>query len=135
MHAVQISLLIYKKLHRLNHSAFQRSRSLFHFCFLAKQEVVPSYLATSPILSDGGALMSSSLMGKSAGPPVQTLGATGSNGDTGSGGVMKKRRKRRRKARADSMRREESGDYSEDEDMFTIDISSDEGTEMESSNR
>lgn len=79
--------------------------------------------------------MSSSLMGKSAGPSVQTLGATGSSGDTGSGGVMKKRRKRRRKARADSVRREESGDYSEDEDMFTIDISSDEGTEMESSNR
>ncbi|XP_071335115.1 phosphatidate phosphatase LPIN1 isoform X2 [Trachinotus anak] len=98
------------------------------------QEVVPSYLATSPILSDGATLMSSSLMGKSSGPPVQTLGSAGSNGETGSG-MMKKRRKRRRKARADSMRREESGDYSEDEDMFTIDISSDEGTEMESSNR
>ncbi len=38
----------------------------------------------------------------------------------------------RRKARADSLRREDSGDYSEDDDMFTIDISSDEGTEMES---
>lgn len=46
--------------------------------------------------------------------------------------MTKKRRKRRRKARADSLRREENGDYSEDEDMFTIDISSDEGTEMES---
>uniref|UniRef100_A0A3B4UFU3 phosphatidate phosphatase n=2 Tax=Seriola dumerili TaxID=41447 RepID=A0A3B4UFU3_SERDU len=98
------------------------------------QEVVPSYLATSPILSDGAALMSSCLMGKSSGPPIQTLGSTGSNGETG-GGMLKKRRKRRRKARADSVRREESGDYSEDEDMFTIDISSDEGTEMESSNR
>lgn len=75
--------------------------------------------------------MSSSLIGKSSGPPVQTLGCTGSAGENGSG-MMKKRRKRRRKARADSMRREESGDYSEDEDMFTIDISSDEGTEMES---
>ncbi|XP_040919742.1 phosphatidate phosphatase LPIN1 isoform X2 [Toxotes jaculatrix] len=96
------------------------------------QEVVPSYLATSPILSDGCVLLSSSLKGKSTGPPVQTLGSTGSNGETGSG-MMKKRRKRRRKARADSMRREESGDYSEDEDMFTIDISSDEGTEMEGS--
>ncbi|XP_044232422.1 phosphatidate phosphatase LPIN1 isoform X4 [Thunnus albacares] len=95
------------------------------------QEVVPSYLATSPILSDGAILMSSSLLGKSSGPPIQTLGSTGSAGETG-GLMMKKRRKRRRKARADSMRREESGDYSEDEDMFTIDISSDEGTEMES---
>lgn len=96
------------------------------------QEVVPSYLATSPILSDGAALMSSSLMGKSSGPPIQTLGSMGSTGEN-SGVMMKKRRKRRRKARADSMRREESGDYSADEDMFTIDISSDEGTEMESS--
>lgn len=95
------------------------------------QEVVPSYLATSPIMSDGAFLMSSSLLGKSNGPPVQTLGSTGTAGETGNG-VIKKRRKRRRKTRADSMRREESGDYSEDEDMFTIDISSDEGTEMES---
>lgn len=91
--------------------------------------MVPSYLATSPILSDGVILMSSSLMGKSSGPPIQTLGASGGQ-DNGSL-VMKKRRKRRRKARADSVKREESGDYSEDEDMFTIDISSDEGAEME----
>ncbi|KAM6991774.1 phosphatidate phosphatase LPIN1 isoform 2-T2 [Tautogolabrus adspersus] len=94
------------------------------------QEVVPSYLATSPILSDGAILMSSSLIGKSSGPPIQSLGSIGSAGENGSG-IMKKRRKRRRKARADSMRREESGEYSEDDDMFTIDISSDEGTEME----
>ncbi|XP_073349255.1 phosphatidate phosphatase LPIN1-like [Pagrus major] len=98
------------------------------------QEVVPFYLATSPIMSDGALLMSSSLMGKksSVGPSIQTLGSTASAGENG-GGMMKKRRKRRRKARADSVRREESGDYSEDEDMFTIDISSDEGTERESS--
>ncbi|KAF3702760.1 Phosphatidate phosphatase LPIN1 [Channa argus] len=95
------------------------------------QEVVPPYLATSPILTDAPSLMSSSMMGKTSGPPIQTLGSTGSNGEIGSG-MMKKRRKRRRKARADSLRREESGDYSENEDMFTIDISSDEGTEIES---
>ncbi|XP_068197875.1 phosphatidate phosphatase LPIN1 isoform X2 [Antennarius striatus] len=97
------------------------------------QEVVPSYLATSPILSDGAVLMSSSLMGKksSGGPPIQTLGSTGSSGETGSL-IAKKRRKRRRKSRPDSVRREGNGDYSEDEDMFTMDISSDEGTEMES---
>ncbi|XP_051908577.1 phosphatidate phosphatase LPIN1 isoform X2 [Hippocampus zosterae] len=95
------------------------------------QEVVPSYLATSPIMSDGLVLMSSSLMAKSSGPPVQTLGSMGSSGETGTTAmmIMKKRRKRRRKARTDSPKREESGDYSEDEDMFTIDISSDE--EME----
>ncbi|KAG7239151.1 hypothetical protein INR49_029902 [Caranx melampygus] len=37
----------------------------------SKNEVVPSYLATSPILSDGGTLMSSSLMGKSTGRPYR----------------------------------------------------------------
>uniref|UniRef100_A0A1A8DT83 phosphatidate phosphatase n=1 Tax=Nothobranchius kadleci TaxID=1051664 RepID=A0A1A8DT83_NOTKA len=89
------------------------------------QEVIPSYLATSPILSDGAVLMSSPLLGKSPGPPVQTLGSMGSSGET------KKRRKRRRKSRADSTRREESGDYSADEDMFSIDMSSDEGGEGE----
>lgn len=107
---------------------FQRMDSWFHFCFASKQEVVPSYLATSPIMSEGAGLMSSSLMGKSSGPPIQTLGSSGCAGET----MMKKRRKRRRKARADSVRREESGDYSEDEDMFTIDISSDEMAEIES---
>lgn len=103
---------------------------------LSKQEVVPSYLATSPILSDGAALMASSLMGKksSGGPPIQTLGSAGSTGEAGCMTMMmKKRRKRRRKARADSLKREESGEYSEDEDVFTIDISSDEGAEMENS--
>uniref|UniRef100_A0A8C5DI84 phosphatidate phosphatase n=1 Tax=Gouania willdenowi TaxID=441366 RepID=A0A8C5DI84_GOUWI len=86
------------------------------------QEVVPFYLATSPILSDGAILMS-----KNAGPPIQSLGAMGSNGES-SNGMMKKRRKRRRKARADSVRREECEDYSADEDMFPIDMSSDEGS-------
>lgn len=90
------------------------------------QEVVPSYLATSPILSDGLVLM-----GKISGTPIQNLCSVASNGEN-SNVMMKKRRKRRRKARADSLRREESGDYSADEDMFPIDISSDEVAEMES---
>ncbi|KAF6735885.1 Phosphatidate phosphatase LPIN1 [Oryzias melastigma] len=90
------------------------------------QEIIPSYLATSPILSDGPVLKNSSL--KNSGPPIQTFGSMGSNGENGS---MKKRRKRRRKCRADSTRREDSGDYYADEDMFAIDISSDEGTEKE----
>ncbi|XP_042082821.1 phosphatidate phosphatase LPIN1 isoform X1 [Haplochromis burtoni] len=90
------------------------------------QEVVPSYLATSPILSDGPVLM-----GKISGTPIQNLCSVASNGEN-SNVMMKKRRKRRRKARADSLRREESGDYSADEDMFPIDISSDEVAEIES---
>lgn len=108
-----------------------KTTALILFCFSSTQEVVPSYLATSPILADGPVLMSASLLGKSSGPPVQTLGAAGSNGETNNV-IMKKRRKRRRKTRADSMRRDESEEYSEEEDMFTIDISSDEG-ETESS--
>uniref|UniRef100_A0A3Q1GK40 phosphatidate phosphatase n=1 Tax=Acanthochromis polyacanthus TaxID=80966 RepID=A0A3Q1GK40_9TELE len=76
------------------------------------EEVVPSYLATSPILSDDVSLM------RSSGPPVQTLGSLS--------GETKKRRKRRRKNRADSVRREESGDYSaDDDDVFSMEMSSD----------
>lgn len=79
--------------------------------------------------------MASALAGKknSSGTHVQTLGSAGTAGEPGCmTATMKKRRKRRRKTRADSLKREESGDYSEDEDVFTIDISSDEGAEMES---
>lgn len=80
--------------------------------------------------------MASALAGKKScgGTPVQTLGSAGIAGEPGSmTALTKKRRKRRRKTRADSLKREESGDYSEDEDVFTIDISSDEAAEMESS--
>lgn len=54
------------------------------------------------------------------------------------GGMTKKRRKRRRKARPEAGggggRREESGEeFSEDEDMFTIDLSSDEEREGDGS--
>ncbi|XP_035278430.1 phosphatidate phosphatase LPIN1 isoform X3 [Anguilla anguilla] len=97
------------------------------------QEVVPSYLATSPIMSEGAALMESQL-GKGlvrhsdpvTGPSVQTLGCLQSLGENG---TVKKRRKRRRKFKVDSVKREENGDYSEDEDMFPIDMSSDEDKE------
>ncbi|KAJ3607278.1 hypothetical protein NHX12_026789 [Muraenolepis orangiensis] len=64
------------------------------------EEVVPSYLATSPIMSDGAALISASLMGhKISGTAVQSLGSAGSTG--------------------------------EGEDMFPMDVSSDEEREME----
>ncbi|XP_053171871.1 phosphatidate phosphatase LPIN1 isoform X3 [Scomber japonicus] len=100
-------------------------------------EVVPSYLATSPIMSTGVELMESQLgRGSSrhhdtipcASLPVQSLGLQQSDV-----GMTKKRRKRRRKARPEGGgggRREESGEeFSEDEDMFTIDLSSDEDKE------
>ncbi|KAM9366245.1 phosphatidate phosphatase LPIN1 [Symphorus nematophorus] len=105
-------------------------------------EIVPSYLATSPIISTGEELMESQLSRGSSrhhdpipcsSLPVQSLGLQQSDG-----GMNKKRRKRRRKARPEAGggggRREESGEeFSEDEDMFTIDLSSDEERDGDSS--
>uniref|UniRef100_A0A672FIC9 phosphatidate phosphatase n=1 Tax=Salarias fasciatus TaxID=181472 RepID=A0A672FIC9_SALFA len=106
-----------------------------------KLEVVPAYLATSPILSVGEELMKAQLGRGSSrhhgdgSLPVQSLGPQQSEG-----GMSKKRRKRRRKARHDGGglgaggRREESGEeFSEDEDMFTIDLSSDDEREGDGS--
>ncbi|KAM4602719.1 phosphatidate phosphatase LPIN1 isoform 2-T2 [Polymixia lowei] len=99
-------------------------------------EVVPSYLATSPIMKTGEELMESQLgrgMSRhhdsvpSASLSAQTLGP-----QQGDAGMTKKRRKRRRKARPEGGggRREGSGEeFSGDEDMFTIDMSSDEERE------
>ncbi|XP_047436545.1 phosphatidate phosphatase LPIN1 isoform X2 [Mugil cephalus] len=101
-----------------------------------KLEVVPSYLATSPILSTGEELMESQLGRASSRHhdtmPCNSLPVQGLGLQQGDGGMTKKRRKRRRKARPDGGggRREESGEeFSEDEDMFTIDLSSDEEKE------
>ncbi|XP_008287170.1 phosphatidate phosphatase LPIN1 isoform X2 [Stegastes partitus] len=110
-----------------------------------KMEVVPSYLATSPIMSMGEALMASQL---GRGPsrhldaiPSSSLPVQSLLPQQGDGGMTKKRRKRRRKARPEGGgggggvggRREESGEeFSEDEDMFTIDLSSDEEREGDS---
>uniref|UniRef100_A0A671VA89 phosphatidate phosphatase n=1 Tax=Sparus aurata TaxID=8175 RepID=A0A671VA89_SPAAU len=91
-------------------------------------EVVPSYLATSPIMSVGEQLMESQPCSKQT--FCNFMGPQQSDG-----GMTKKRRKRRRKARPEAGgggggRREESGEeFSEDEDMFTIDLSSDEERE------
>ncbi|XP_034736077.1 phosphatidate phosphatase LPIN1 isoform X3 [Etheostoma cragini] len=107
-----------------------------------RMEIVPSYLATSPIMSTGAELMESQLgRGSSrhhdtilcSSLPVQNLGQHQSDGV-----MIKKRRKRRRKARPETGsggggRREESGEeFSEDQDMFTIDLSSEEEREGES---
>ncbi|XP_035992403.1 phosphatidate phosphatase LPIN1 isoform X2 [Fundulus heteroclitus] len=106
-------------------------------------EVVPSYLATSPIMSMGEELMQMEL-GRGASHhhdnipcstlPVQSLGPQ-------DGATCKKRRKKRRKVKPEGGggtggRREDSGEeFSEDEDMFTIDLSSDEEKEGDSSRR
>uniref|UniRef100_A0A3B3ZT44 Phosphatidate phosphatase n=1 Tax=Periophthalmus magnuspinnatus TaxID=409849 RepID=A0A3B3ZT44_9GOBI len=97
-------------------------------------EIIPSYLATSPIMSVGEELMESQLnrnpsqrhdiiLGSSL--PVQNLGPQTD------GGMSKKRRKRRRRVWPDGGggRRNDS-EQSEDEDMFTIDLSSDEDSDI-----
>ncbi|TSO67471.1 Phosphatidate phosphatase LPIN1 [Bagarius yarrelli] len=94
----------------------------------SNKEMVPSHLATSPIMTDGSALMESQI-GKSGSRLNEPLTGTSmqsvsSSAETG----MKKRRKRRKKYKLDSVKRGDSGD-SEDEDMFPIDLSSDESTE------
>uniref|UniRef100_A0A8C7Q9I3 phosphatidate phosphatase n=1 Tax=Oncorhynchus mykiss TaxID=8022 RepID=A0A8C7Q9I3_ONCMY len=98
-------------------------------------EGIPSYLATSPIVSQGVELMEAQLgkgMSRLSDPAslsVQTLSSQQTIGG-GGGMMMKKRRKRRKKAReSGGGRREESGEHSEDEDMFTIDMSTDEEQE------
>uniref|UniRef100_A0A671MUX8 phosphatidate phosphatase n=1 Tax=Sinocyclocheilus anshuiensis TaxID=1608454 RepID=A0A671MUX8_9TELE len=97
------------------------------------EEMVPSHLATSPIISEGSALMqaqvgkgTSRLSHSGNETSIQTLGSMQAHCDSS---IMKKRRKRRRKSQVDSMKREDNGDFLEDEDMFPIDMSSDDDTE------
>ncbi|RXM29613.1 Phosphatidate phosphatase LPIN1 [Acipenser ruthenus] len=106
------------------------------------KEIIPSYLATSPILSDGATLMEAQMKKNSVerhrssahSASSQSLisihvSQTGADCQPGIGS-LKKRRKKRRKPKLDSMKREDSGDHSEDEDMFPIDMSSDEEAEL-----
>ncbi|XP_054425544.1 phosphatidate phosphatase LPIN1 isoform X2 [Pteronotus mesoamericanus] len=95
------------------------------------QEVIPMHLATSPILSEGAARMESQLRrssvdrarGLDAGSPAPALAPS----EAPSGGSsVKKRRKRRRKSQLDSLKRDDNTNTSEDEDMFPIEMSSDE---------
>uniref|UniRef100_A0A8C9WEN8 phosphatidate phosphatase n=1 Tax=Scleropages formosus TaxID=113540 RepID=A0A8C9WEN8_SCLFO len=103
------------------------------------QEVIPSYLTTSPILTEGATLMEAQLSKGPAhlpecgsGPSVLALCAPQIVGDNG---ILKKRRKRRKRNKADSLKKEDSGDESEDEDMFTIDMSSDEDKDPPTKNK
>uniref|UniRef100_A0A3Q3N2I3 phosphatidate phosphatase n=1 Tax=Mastacembelus armatus TaxID=205130 RepID=A0A3Q3N2I3_9TELE len=104
-------------------------------------EAVPSYLVTSPIMSSGEELMKSRLGWCSS----RHHGRPDENRNFGICENVwmpfsKKRRKKRRKARLEGGtgsgggRREESGEeISQDEDMFTIDLSSDEEQEGDGS--
>ncbi|CAH6786827.1 Lpin1 [Phodopus roborovskii] len=97
------------------------------------QEVIPTYLATSPILSEGASRMESQLKRNSVDRIRCLDSSTAAQGlppsDTPSTGSLgKKRRKRRRKSQLDNLKRDDSVNTSEDEDMFPIEMSSDEDT-------
>ncbi|XP_006880734.1 PREDICTED: phosphatidate phosphatase LPIN1 isoform X2 [Elephantulus edwardii] len=104
------------------------------------QEVIPMHLATSPILSDGASLMESQLKRNSVDrmrgmdlnmPPQVSPPSEASS----SGSLVKKRRKRRRKSQLDTLKRDDNINTSEDEDMFPIEMSSDEDKEPLDSSR
>ncbi|XP_045405011.1 phosphatidate phosphatase LPIN1 isoform X1 [Lemur catta] len=104
------------------------------------QEVIPMYLATSPILSEGASRMESQLKRNSVDrvrglDPSTPAQATPPGESPSSGSLVKKRRKRRRKSQLDSLKRDDSINTSEDEDMFPIEMSSDEDTELPDSSR
>ncbi|XP_041420993.1 phosphatidate phosphatase LPIN1 isoform X3 [Xenopus laevis] len=104
------------------------------------EEDIPSHLATSPILLEGAALMESQLRRNSkdwprsmdsSGPsqPSSNMHLASSGAENPTNVSVKKRRKRRRKSKVDNLKREDNCDTTEDEDMFTIDMSSDEECE------
>ncbi|KAM6138537.1 LOW QUALITY PROTEIN: phosphatidate phosphatase LPIN1 [Phoenicopterus ruber ruber] len=107
------------------------------------QEVIPYHLSTSPILSEGTALMEAQLKrnsidrirnldtSASSQVPPQAHGSQPSTEISPVCSSVKKRRKKRRKSthKIDSLKREDNGDTSEDEDMFPIEISSEEEKE------
>ncbi|NWU48372.1 LPIN1 phosphatase, partial [Dromas ardeola] len=107
------------------------------------QEVIPYHLSTSPILSEGTALMEAQLKrnsidrirnldtGASSQVPPQAHGSQPATETPPVCSSVKKRRKKRRKSmhKIDNLKREDNGDTSEDEDMFPIEISSEEEKE------
>ncbi|XP_040522926.1 phosphatidate phosphatase LPIN1 isoform X5 [Gallus gallus] len=108
------------------------------------QEVIPYHLSTSPILSEGTALMEAQLKRNSidrirnldssvsSQVPPQAHGSQPGTETSPACSSVKKRRKKRRKSthKIDSLKREDIGDTSEDEDMFPIEISSEEEKEQ-----
>lgn len=89
------------------------------------------YLATSPILSEGAARMEFQLKRNSIDrirslDPNPAAQASPPSEASSSSSLVKKRRKRRRKSQLDSLKRDDNMNTSEDEDMFPIEMSSDE---------
>ncbi|NWR56378.1 LPIN1 phosphatase, partial [Bucorvus abyssinicus] len=113
------------------------------------QEVIPYHLCTSPILSEGTALMEAQLKrnsidrirnldtSASSQVPPQAHGSQPSTETSPACSSVKKRRKKRRKSthKIDSLKREDFEDTSEGEDMFPMEISSEEEKESLDSSR
>nr|XP_060643464.1 phosphatidate phosphatase LPIN1 isoform X2 [Anolis sagrei ordinatus] len=107
------------------------------------KEAIPYHLATSPIISEGAALMELQMKRNSierirnidAGTSSQLPNAasTSANESISAGGSVKKRRKRRRKSthKIDISKRDENADTSEDENVFAIEISDEENELLE----
>ncbi|XP_018413901.1 PREDICTED: phosphatidate phosphatase LPIN1 [Nanorana parkeri] len=101
---------------------------------------IPSHLATSPILLEGASLMETQLK-RSSVEWTRGLDSSGSSQipgnthmsqpstDNATGGSVKKRRKLRRKSKLDNLKRDDNGDTTEEDDMFTMEMSSEEETE------
>ncbi|XP_078069242.1 phosphatidate phosphatase LPIN1 isoform X2 [Mustelus asterias] len=113
-----------------------------------KKANVPLHLATSPILvSEGAALKEGTVVRgfldrqrnfESCGSMQTSIAVhvtQASPENQLSSSSVKKRRKRRRKSRVDSVKRDDNGDTSENEDMFPIEISSEEEMEFTESIR
>ncbi|XP_077167039.1 phosphatidate phosphatase LPIN1 isoform X1 [Paroedura picta] len=106
------------------------------------QDAIPYHLATSPILSDGATLMESQLKRNSidrirnvdlSNPSQVSITASPSTLEgTSASSSVKKRRKRRRKSthRIDIAKRDNNADTTEEENMFPIELSSDEENEL-----
>ncbi|XP_060089759.1 phosphatidate phosphatase LPIN1 isoform X1 [Heteronotia binoei] len=106
------------------------------------QDTIPYHLATSPILTDGAALMESQMkrnsidrirnVDSSSPSQVSNSASPSAIDSTTAGSSVKKRRKRRRKSthRIDIVKRDTNEDTTEDENMFPIELSSDEENEL-----
>ncbi|XP_058407751.1 phosphatidate phosphatase LPIN1 isoform X2 [Diceros bicornis minor] len=104
------------------------------------QEVIPTHLATSPILSEGASRMECQLKRNSVDrmrslDPSTSAQVLPPSETPSSSSLVKKRRKRRRKSQLDTLKRDDNMNTSEDEDMFPIEMSSDEETEPLDSSR
>ncbi|XP_048387666.1 phosphatidate phosphatase LPIN1 isoform X3 [Stegostoma tigrinum] len=101
-----------------------------------KKANVPLHLNTSPILGSEGAALKEGTTGRrreltgSSHTSVPTHVTQAAPENQLGNSSAKKRRKRRRKSRVDNVKRDDNSDTSENEDMFPIEISSEEEIEF-----